>query len=113
MVIETFGDMLYYPGSETLKEFPCPEDLKTRIILSTKPPKGYLDSRKIPKFNGGLSLSLSPDLRGKDPAEQDRWGKEVTDLTPLYDSDKVHGHIIFTLSCSLAMKLSHTSIYYF
>jgi len=48
MVIETLVDMLYYPGSHTLKEFSCPEDLKRKIILLTKPPKEYLDSRKTP-----------------------------------------------------------------
>lgn len=40
MVIQTFGDTLYYPVAEDqMVEFPSPESLKNRIIISTKPPK--------------------------------------------------------------------------
>lgn len=40
MVTETFGDTLYYPEAEDqMVEFPSPESLKHRIIISTKPPK--------------------------------------------------------------------------
>lgn len=42
MVTQVFGEMLYYPESGYLEEFPSPEALKHRIILSTKPPKEYL-----------------------------------------------------------------------
>ncbi|KMT05047.1 hypothetical protein BVRB_7g172050 [Beta vulgaris subsp. vulgaris] len=42
MVSETFGDMLY-PGVEFL-EFPSPEELKGKILISTKPPKEPLGS---------------------------------------------------------------------
>ncbi|XWS56728.1 hypothetical protein CRYUN_Cryun09bG0110300 [Craigia yunnanensis] len=52
MVTQTFGTMLYYPESDCLGEFPSPESLKHRIIISTKPPIEYLESR--PKDN--LSL---------------------------------------------------------
>ncbi|GKV28291.1 hypothetical protein SLEP1_g37368 [Rubroshorea leprosula] len=45
MVTQTFEDMLYYPESECLAEFPSPESLKNRIIISTKPPKEYLEGR--------------------------------------------------------------------
>ncbi|KAK4779799.1 hypothetical protein SAY87_015905 [Trapa incisa] len=44
MLTETFGNMLYYPKSE-LKEFPSPEDMKYKIIVSTKPPKEYLEAK--------------------------------------------------------------------
>ncbi|KAM7265542.1 hypothetical protein ACFE04_003225 [Oxalis oulophora] len=43
MVTQTFGDLLYYPESDCLAEFPSPETLKHRIIISTKPPKEYLE----------------------------------------------------------------------
>ncbi|GLT31472.1 hypothetical protein SLA2020_062050 [Shorea laevis] len=46
MVTQTFGDMLYYPESDCLTEFPSPESLKNRIIISTKPPKEYLDEEE-------------------------------------------------------------------
>ncbi|GAV91847.1 C2 domain-containing protein/PI-PLC-Y domain-containing protein/PI-PLC-X domain-containing protein/efhand_like domain-containing protein [Cephalotus follicularis] len=45
MVTQTFGDLLYYPESDSLTEFPSPESLKHRIIISTKPPKEYLESK--------------------------------------------------------------------
>lgn len=45
MLTQTFGDMLFYPKSECLAEFPSPESLKHRIIISTKPPKEYLESK--------------------------------------------------------------------
>ncbi|XP_065872355.1 phosphoinositide phospholipase C 6-like isoform X2 [Euphorbia lathyris] len=44
MVTHTFGHMLYYPESDGLVQFPSPESLKHRIIISTKPPKEYLES---------------------------------------------------------------------
>nr|TKR74603.1 phosphoinositide-specific phospholipase C family protein [Populus alba] len=39
MVTQTFGGMLFYPESDSLVQFPSPESLKHRIIISTKPPK--------------------------------------------------------------------------
>ncbi|KAL2227419.1 phosphoinositide phospholipase C 6 [Sesamum indicum] len=44
MVTQVFGEMLYSPESGILEEFPSPEALKHKIILSTKPPKEYLGS---------------------------------------------------------------------
>ncbi|GLU18857.1 hypothetical protein SLE2022_351340 [Rubroshorea leprosula] len=41
MITTTFEDMLFFPGCEYLKEFPSPEELKYKIIISTKPPKQY------------------------------------------------------------------------
>lgn len=41
--MDTFGPQLYFPRSgEELKQFPSPEMLKRRILISTKPPKKYL-----------------------------------------------------------------------
>ncbi|XP_073130421.1 phosphoinositide phospholipase C 6-like isoform X2 [Henckelia pumila] len=64
MVIQIFGDLLYYPESGCLDEFPSPEELKHKIILSTKPPKEYLES-KITKDQD----TLSP--REKDSSDDD------------------------------------------
>lgn len=44
MVTETFGEMLFCPESEKLEELPTPESLKHRILISTKPPKEYLEA---------------------------------------------------------------------
>ncbi|ONK62497.1 uncharacterized protein A4U43_C07F4540 [Asparagus officinalis] len=73
MVTETFGEMLYYPDSEDHKEFPSPDSLKKRIILSTKPPKEYLEAKDSKgKENGSQN--------GKDPNEEEAWGKELKDF---------------------------------
>ncbi|KAJ6803898.1 phosphoinositide phospholipase C 4-like [Iris pallida] len=73
MVTETFGDMLYYPDSDDVEEFPSPEFLKKRIILSTKPPKEYLEAKSL-KDQGGASINV------KDQNDDEQWGKEVPDL---------------------------------
>lgn len=39
MITQTFGELLYYPPSNYLEEFPSPETLKHKILISTKPPK--------------------------------------------------------------------------
>nr|XP_043619475.1 phosphoinositide phospholipase C 4-like [Erigeron canadensis] len=46
MVTETFGSMLFYPESEKFEELPTPESLKNRILISTKPPKEYLEIKE-------------------------------------------------------------------
>lgn len=83
MVTETFGEMLYYPESASREEFPSPEALKKRIILSTKPPKEYLES-KIAKDEE------SESQRGKAPSDEEAWGGEVPDIkAELEYDDKV------------------------
>lgn len=44
MLTETFGAMLFTSDSKSLENFPSPEALKRRIIISTKPPKEFLES---------------------------------------------------------------------
>ncbi|CAI9762229.1 unnamed protein product [Fraxinus pennsylvanica] len=56
MVMQIFGDMLYYPESGCLEEFPSPEELNHKIILSTKPPKEYLESKNIKDQETSLSM---------------------------------------------------------
>ena len=45
MLKETFGEMLYVSESEQMAEFPSPDELKGKIIISTKPPKEYLQTK--------------------------------------------------------------------
>ncbi|KAF2291649.1 hypothetical protein GH714_027822 [Hevea brasiliensis] len=47
MVTKTFGDMLFCPKSDQMKEFPSPESLKKRVMISTKPPKEYIEAKNI------------------------------------------------------------------
>lgn len=71
MVTKTFGDILFSPGSECLQEFPSPESLKKRIIISTKPPKKYLEAKE--------GKDKEDSERGK-TSDEEAWGKEVPDL---------------------------------
>ncbi|KAK3022799.1 hypothetical protein RJ639_046901 [Escallonia herrerae] len=80
MVTQTFGDILFCPGSECLKEFPSPEDLKKRIIISTKPPKEYLKAKEMKEKE-------NDPQKGKDSADKEAWGKEVPDLQAGITSD--------------------------
>ncbi|KAI7732419.1 hypothetical protein M8C21_028326, partial [Ambrosia artemisiifolia] len=49
MVTSTFGDMLYFPKESDKEQFPSPDALKNQIILSTTPPKEYLQSKNVGK----------------------------------------------------------------
>ncbi|KAL2940576.1 Phosphoinositide phospholipase C 6 [Bienertia sinuspersici] len=60
MATEVFGEMLFYPESKHLEQFPSPEELKFRIILSTKPPKEYLEEKQS-KDKGNTSPGSSGD----------------------------------------------------
>lgn len=73
MVTQTFGDILFSPGSECLKEFPSPESLKKRIIISTKPPKEYLEAKEIKEKE-------NDSQKGKAAADEEAWGKEIPNL---------------------------------
>lgn len=76
MVTQTFGDILFTPGSECLKEFPSPGSLKRRIIISTKPPKEYLEAEEEKDKE-------NDSQKGKGPADEEAWGKEVPNLKSL------------------------------
>ncbi|VAH89812.1 unnamed protein product [Triticum turgidum subsp. durum] len=84
MVLEVFGDILYYPESKHLQEFPSPEALKGRVILSTKPPKEYLEAK------GGTmkDRDIEPKF-SKGENEESAWGIEVPDIQDeLQDANK-------------------------
>lgn len=68
MITQTFGEMLYYHDSESCKEFPSPEELKGKILISTKPPKEYLEAN-----------DAKDGEKGKD-SDEDVWGKEPEEL---------------------------------
>ncbi|XP_024973792.1 phosphoinositide phospholipase C 2-like [Cynara cardunculus var. scolymus] len=68
MVMETYGDVLYCSESDSLTEFPSPELLKKRIVVSTKPPKEFLDTTKSMKES---------DVKTKTSGE-DAWGAEIS-----------------------------------
>ncbi|XP_052177203.1 phosphoinositide phospholipase C 4-like [Diospyros lotus] len=78
MLTQTFEDMLFYPESD-LQEFPSPEELKYRVIISTKPPKEYLETDT---FKGSKS-------QNEKDSNEDIWGTEPSYLTTNQeDNDK-------------------------
>lgn len=80
MVHQIFGDMLFTPDKECLEEFPSPESLRKRVIISTKPPKEYLKGEKTKeKGNGSQEKDSSVEA----------WGGEI----PSSLEDKVHQRI--------------------
>lgn len=90
LVVEIFGDTLYTSDAEPAEKLPSPESLKRRIIISTKPPKEYLQSSS---GNAGKDKEDESFLKGdKDSSDDDSWGNELPDLEKnLIDQpDKVH-----------------------
>ncbi|CAN6220039.1 unnamed protein product [Urochloa humidicola] len=85
MVLEVFGSILFYPDTDHLSEFPSPEELKGRVLLSTKPPKEYLES-KVGSIKEG-DADLHP---GKGASDDAAWGKEVPDFHTEIQSAKKH-----------------------
>ncbi|EPS61000.1 hypothetical protein M569_13801, partial [Genlisea aurea] len=79
MLSQTFGEILFTPESAVLDEFPSPEDLKYRIIISTKPPKEYLEAQANKDGRtDGLARTDS----------EDPWGNEPSCLTAEHDEDE-------------------------
>lgn len=80
MVTEVFGDILVSDASECLETFPSPESLKGRVIISTKPPKEYLETKGSIKEDGcSMKLDKVP--------ENSVWGKEIPELVVKLDKD--------------------------
>lgn len=73
--------MLYYPEKDSLKEFPSPDSLKNKIIISTKPPKEYLKSKNSKENDA---------QKGNYTSDEETWDKEVTiQKSELESDDKV------------------------
>ncbi|CAJ1971014.1 unnamed protein product [Sphenostylis stenocarpa] len=68
MVTKIFGEVLYYPGEECLTEFPSPESLKNRVIISTKPPRERFKSNRIEDNEN------CPMLNESESSEDESWG---------------------------------------
>lgn len=82
MITQTFGDMLFVPECENLKVFPSPEDLKYRIIISTKPPKEYLRAESV-------SMNSSKSQKSRDFDGDESFYKESSDITKDQDEDDI------------------------
>lgn len=73
MVTQIFGDVLFYPQKNSLTEFPSPESLKNRIIISTKPPNKRFESNRIKDNDNCAVLDGS---ESSSSSEEESWGKE-------------------------------------
>lgn len=82
MISQVFGDMLFYPDSEISTNFPSPEELKYKIIISTKPPKEYLTAENITNNKGSGSPKKQPS------------GEEQLSIENKTNDDKIeHGDV--------------------
>lgn len=88
MIVQIFGEILYTPGPNLLREFPSLESLKRRIIVSTKPPKEYLEGKEDKEKKSNTETDSSP--------EDEARTIEVTDLQPKPNHNKVI--LVVTLS---------------
>ncbi|XP_073036275.1 phosphoinositide phospholipase C 2-like isoform X2 [Primulina eburnea] len=79
MITQTFGEMLFSPGPESLRQFPTPESLKKRIIISTKPPKEYLKAKVLE--------SKKSDSKNERNSATEAWGKEDKSFKANDDKD--------------------------
>ncbi|KAL8027075.1 hypothetical protein ABFX02_14G072200 [Erythranthe guttata] len=79
MLSQVFGKMLFYPESDCLKEFPSPEELKYRMIISTKPPREYLEAQSTKETE-------NMHIKRKD-FNEDVWGNEPSSLTADQDNE--------------------------
>ncbi|XP_038988955.1 phosphoinositide phospholipase C 2-like isoform X1 [Phoenix dactylifera] len=70
MITDTYGDMLFTAKAEFLEELPSPEALQMKILISTKPPKEYLESKIIKEEDQAIQKGT----------EDEAWGTEVPDL---------------------------------
>jgi phosphatidylinositol phospholipase C delta len=105
MATQTFGDILFSPGQEYLKEFPSPESLKKRIIISTKPPKEYLEAKEIKENDNDLQ-------KGKAVGDEVAWGREISNLKGLtVANEKVCGDVKYIV-CYLADLFKVLSSYF-
>ncbi|XP_024970016.1 phosphoinositide phospholipase C 2-like [Cynara cardunculus var. scolymus] len=81
MIHQIFEDMLFTPDKDCLEEFPSPESLRKRVMISTKPPKEYLKGEKSAKKGNGS--------QEKDSSVE-AWGGEIPSSADVYlidDSD--------------------------
>ncbi|XP_061376615.1 phosphoinositide phospholipase C 6-like isoform X1 [Gastrolobium bilobum] len=81
MATQIFGELLYYPQTDSLTEFPTPESLKGRILISTKPPKEYLESKDNEKElddEGSTTPDLTNELETDDRQSAPEYKRLIT-----------------------------------
>ncbi|KAL3653475.1 Phosphoinositide phospholipase C 6 [Castilleja foliolosa] len=112
MVTQIFGEMLYCPESGCLNEFPSLEALKHKIILSTKPPKEYLEvnnSKDIDQPSSPKEKDLSDDEpENEEKSDSDDEDNQKSGAAPEYKRI-IAIHAGNAKNKSLMHVLKHTS----
>lgn len=88
-LIQTFGDMLFLPKSEISKDFPSPDELKYKVIVSTKPPKEYLTANSLSdkgseSVENKIISEKSEDEHVDHDSENDSDGNSMHEKPPEY-----------------------------
>ncbi|GMH12713.1 hypothetical protein Nepgr_014554 [Nepenthes gracilis] len=117
MVHQTFGDMLFLPKSEFLQELPGPEFTKKKILISTKLPKGSLDSttakeseQKQNEFDEDEDEEIAtPEYKSLIAIPSEKLKHGVKALTTV-DPHKVHRLALSELQLENAIKTHGTDI---
>jgi len=106
-VLDVLGDVLYSPHADyvdvrgyavsnnPLEDFPSPEELMGRVLLSTKPPISLLKKNKgktievdLSKVHGTIEQGDDEQLhvsKGADDDDDAAWGPEV----PVFQNEKM------------------------
>ncbi|XP_047307043.1 phosphoinositide phospholipase C 6-like [Impatiens glandulifera] len=93
MITETFGELLYYRESGCLEEFPSPEALKHRIIISTRPPKVLEAERPKVKESSGAERELDVSFSKKEKELVEEEAASEPDVNDGDDSEEDDGDI--------------------
>ncbi|CAL9101267.1 unnamed protein product [Musa textilis] len=107
MLTKTFGNILYTPTLESLEVFPSPEELKMKIMISTKPPKEYLESKttmtspttttshKVPTICDRLFYPITKFFEKEhegQKVDEEAWSEEVSDHEAITNDHELNEH---------------------
>lgn len=95
MLTETFEEVLYCSDLDTISKLPSPEKLKHRVIISTKPPKEYLDDKTKNIHN--------------EPSHKKDSGDGSWDDEPVYDTDQEDNDKVYVTGLLAVLTLNITS----
>nr|ABM90640.1 phospholipase C [Torenia fournieri] len=83
MVTETFEDVLVCSTTEDELKFPSPESFKGKIIISTKHPKEFLETKSSSVAEGDDQASV----KAPKSSEEAAWGTEIADFMDKTEHD--------------------------
>ncbi|TKY56471.1 Phosphoinositide phospholipase C 2 [Spatholobus suberectus] len=91
MVDDIFGDILYRPEhSQQMREFPSPEQLKGKILISTKPPEYLENQGQRTQEEEAQRLEDKDDEFRVNYKDDSDWQNEVDDTLEYRDLISIH-----------------------